>query len=128
MKQALALLGEKEIKKWLYLMVFKNIGKDRPEILTINSLTRARFAELIAIKMNGRFNSFNAYLLGMLSMIDLLLARPLEEILQELLIPIEIKDALNGINDNSYSILLNLIVAYENGHWAEVSEISKQLN
>lgn len=128
MKQALALLGEKEIKKWLYLMVFKNIGKDRPEILTINSLTRARFAELIAVKMDKKFNPFNAYMLGMLSMIDLLLDRPLEEILQELLIPIEIKDALNGINNNSYSKLLNLVIAYENGHWDEVSQISKQLN
>lgn len=128
MKQALALLGEKEIKKWLYLMVLRNMGEDKPEILIINSLTRARFAELIAVKMGKKFNPFNSYLLGMLSMIDLLLDRPLEEILQELLIPVEIKDALNGINDNSYSKLLQLIIAYENGKWAQVSEISKELN
>ena len=128
MKQALALLGEKEIKKWLYLMAFRNMGKDKPEILIINSLTRARFAELIASKTNEKLNSFNAYLLGMLSMIDLLLERPLEEILQELLIPVEVKDALNGIVNNGYSELLNLTIAYENGKWNEVSEISKRLN
>ncbi|MBU3142666.1 EAL and HDOD domain-containing protein [Clostridium sp. CF012] len=128
MKQALALLGEKEIKDWLYLMVFRIMGEDKPEILIINSLTRARFAELIASKMGKKFNPFNAYLVGMLSMIDLLLDRPLEEVLQELLIPVEVKDALNGINDNSYSKLLNLIVAYENGQWDEVSKISKELN
>ena len=128
MKQAMALLGEKEIKKWLYLMVFRNMGQDKPEILIINSLTRARFAELIAIKFDQNLNSFNAYLLGMLSMIDLLLERSLEEILQELLIPIEVKDALNGIVNNRYSELLNLIIAYENGKWDEVSVISKRLN
>ena len=129
MKQALALLGEKEIKKWLYLMVFRNMGQDKPEILIINSLTRARFAELIAVKLGKKINPFNAYLLGMLSMIDLLLDRPLEEILQELLIPVEVKDAINGINNNNtYSKLLHLIIAYENGKWDEVAEISKELN
>ncbi|MGH4125028.1 MAG: EAL and HDOD domain-containing protein [Clostridium sp.] len=128
MKQALALLGEKEIKKWLYLMAFRNMGEDKPEILIINSLTRARFAELIASKMGRELNPFNAYLLGMLSMIDLLLDRPLEEILQELLIPIEVKDALNKVNNNNYSKLLSLIIAYENGQWDQVSKISKELN
>lgn len=127
MKQALALLGEKEIKKWLYLMAFRNIGEDKPEILIINSLTRARFAELIASKIGGKLSSFNAYLLGMLSMIDLLLESPLEEILQQLLIPIKVKDALNGV-DNNYNKLLNLIIAYENGKWEEVSKISKELD
>ena len=128
MKQALALLGEKEIKKWLYLMVFKTMGEDKPEILIINSLTRAKFAELIAGKIGKKLNPFNAYLIGMLSMIDLLLDRPLEEILQELLIPIKVKDALNGVNNNSYNKLLNLIIAYEKGQWDKVSKISKELN
>ena len=41
-KQALSLLGEKEIKKWLYLIVFKTLGEDKPEVIVIESLTRAR--------------------------------------------------------------------------------------
>lgn len=128
MKQALALLGEKEIKKWLYLMVFRIMGADKPEILIINSLTRARFAELITIKIGEKLNPFNAYLIGMLSMIDLLLDRPLEEILGELLLPVEVKDALNGTTNNRYNKLLNLIIDYENGKWDQVSKISKELN
>ncbi|MGH4138740.1 EAL and HDOD domain-containing protein [Clostridium sp.] len=128
MKQALALLGEKEVKKWLYLMVFKNMGQDKPEILTINSLIRAKFAEIIAGKTDKKINPFNAYLLGMLSLIDLLLDRPIDEILHELLIPIDVKDALNGISNNGYSKLLSLIIAYENGNWDEVSKASKELN
>ncbi len=128
MKQALALLGEKEIKNWLYLMVFMIIGEDKPEILIVNTLIRARFAELIASKMHKKINTFNAYLVGMLSMIDLLLDRHFEEILQELLIPNEVKDALNKKSENNYSKLLLLIIAYENGKWDEVSEISKELD
>jgi len=128
MKQALALLGEREVRKWLYLIFFKNIGEEKPEIIIINSLTRAKFAELIVGKFGLGLKSFNAYLIGMLSMIDLLLDRPLEEILKELLLPVEVKNALNGVNDNNYSKLLALIIAYENGQWDEVSKISKELN
>ena len=52
LKQALALLGEKEIKKWLYLIVFQTMGENKPEVIIIDSLTRERFAEIIA-KNNG---------------------------------------------------------------------------
>jgi c-di-GMP-related signal transduction protein len=127
-KQALALLGEKEIKKWLYLIAFQTIGKSKPEIIVINSLARAKFAEIIAHKIGTKVNPFNAYLTGMLSMIDLLLDSPLEQILEEILIPTEVKDALNGININGYGKLLNLIKGYEKGQWGEVSKISKEIN
>ncbi len=126
--QALALIGEKEIKKWLYLVVFKTLGEDKPEIIAINSLARARFAELIANKMGKEIDSFNAYLIGLLSMIDVILEVPLNVILEELLLPLEVKDALIGVSNNRYSILLNLIIAYEKVDWHEVSKISKQLN
>jgi len=128
MKQALALLGEREVRKWLYLIFFKNIGEEKPEIIIINSLTRAKFAELIVGKFGLGLKSFSAYLIGMLSMIDLLLDRPLEEILKELLLPVEVKDTLNGSNENNYSKLLALVIAYENGKWDEVSKITKELN
>jgi len=127
-KQAMVLIGEKEIKKWLYLIVFKTLGEDKPGIILINSLTRARFSELIAHKISVEINPFNAYLIGMLSLINLLLDRPLDQILNELLIPIEVKDALNRISNNSYSKLLNLIMEYEKGQWKQVSIISNELN
>ena len=126
--QALALIGENEIKKWLYLVVFKTLGEDKPEIIVINSLVRARFSELIASKMGMAINSFSAYLIGMLSMVDILLDEPLKQILQELMLPTEVKDTLNGVNNNKYTKLFNLIIVYEKGQWDAVSRISKQLN
>jgi len=48
-------------------------------------------------------------------MIDLLLDRTLEQILEELLIPIEVKNTLNGINNNIYTALFLLITEYEKG-------------
>jgi len=127
LKQALALLGEKEIKKWLYLIVFQTMGENKPETIIIDSLTRARFAEIIAIKNEIDVNPFNAYLTGILSMIDVLLDSPLDQILEEILIPAEVKDGLNGTNNNEYRRLLDLIIKYEMGEWEQVSEISKEL-
>jgi len=60
-------------------------------------------------------------------MVDLILDRPLEQILKELLLPIEVTSALNGIN-NSYRKLLDLIIEYEKGQWDKVSNISKEFN
>lgn len=127
LRQALALLGEKEIKKWLYLIVFQTIGNNKPEIIIIDSLTRARFAEIIAKKNRMDVNPFNAYLTGILSMIDLLLDSPLDQILEEILIPAEVKEGLNGTNNNGYRRLLDLIIEYEKGEWDQVSKISKEL-
>jgi c-di-GMP-related signal transduction protein len=129
MKQALALLGEKEIKNWFYVLILKTLGEDKSEIIIINSLIRAKFAEAIAAKYKIGIKPFNAYLLGFLSMVELLINRPLEEILKELLIPIEVKDTLNGINNsNNNSKLLNLLIEYEKGQWDKVSEIAQELN
>jgi len=127
-KQVLSLIGEKEMKKWLYLIVFKTIGEDKPGIILINSLTRAKFAELIACKIGREIDNFNAYLIGMLSLMDLLLDRPLKHILDELLVPNEVKDTLNGTCNDSYSKILSLIIEYEKGQWSKVSKISKELN
>jgi c-di-GMP-related signal transduction protein len=127
LKQALALLGEKEIKKWLYLIVFQTIGENKPEIIILDSLTRARFAEIIAKKNKMDVNPFNAYLTGILSMIDLILDTPLDQVLEEILIPPEVKDGLNGVNNNGYRRLLDLIIEYEKGEWEKVSKISKEL-
>jgi len=126
-RHALSLLGEKEIKTWLYLIVFKTLGEDKPENIIIESLTRAKFAELITQKIEGGPNSFNAYLIGLLSMVDRLMDVPLEQVLSELLLPMEVKYALNGIKNNNCRKLLELIVNYEKGEWDEVSRISRQL-
>ncbi|WP_246578243.1 hypothetical protein [Clostridium frigoris] len=104
------------------------MGEDKPEIIVIESLTRARFAELISCKIRKGANSFNAYIVGLFSMVDLLLEVPLEQILQELLLPIEVKGALDGnSSNNDYRRLLDLIINYEKGQWDEVTKISKQL-
>lgn len=118
-KQALIYFGEDRIKKWINLTCLKLISHDKPEIFMINTLVRAHFAELIFIKLGLAKDSFNAFLTGMLSLMDIILERPLKEILEELNISNEVKSALLGEKNNYYKIL-KLIIAYENEQWDKV--------
>ena len=69
-KQALTILGEKEIRKWLSLISLQSVGKNKPDELMITALCRARFCELIASRVGLGDRSSDLFLLGMFSVID----------------------------------------------------------
>lgn len=128
MKQALSLLGEKEVLKWLYMNCIKAIGSDTPDELVNYSLIRAKFSELIAEKA-GLFNdSFNAYLTGMLSMMDSILCMPLKNILNEIYVPYQVKEVLCGSSESKIRTIYNLILSYEKAEWNKVYLYSEVLN
>lgn len=127
-KQALIILGEKEIKKWLYFVAIKSIGDNEPKVIVTESLVRAKFTEQIFVDSGASSKSLNAYLIGLLSMIDVILERPLEEVLAEVLVPIEVKNALLHIEKNEYSKALDLILCYEKAQWNEVMLLANDLN
>lgn len=124
---AIVLLGEKELVKWLYIIIIKDMGEDKNDELINNSLIRAKFCELLCIKCGDISNSINTYIMGMLSLIDAILNRPLIEIIKELYLPINVSDALLGKN-NYYRSILNLVISYEKVDWDEVINYSKRLS
>ena len=126
-KQALILLGLNEIKKWACVIVMGSISEDKPDALTIQSYVRARFAEKLAPKMGLHGKGASVFLLGLLSLIDACLDRPLEEILQELPIDVQVKNALLG-QPNGYRYVLDLIIAYEQGNWPVVNRLMRKFN
>lgn len=122
-KQALSYTGEIQVKKWLYLVSIKAIGDDRPDFIIFESLARAKFSELIFLKTRFRKDSFNAYLIGMLSLVDVILEKPIDEILEEILVDEEVKSALIGEKNNKYGFLLSLILNYEEGKIDKIFEL-----
>lgn len=117
-RQAIALLGEKDIKKWIYFVCMKPICNDRPPIIMVESLLRAEFSELLSkrSKKSSQYQ-FNSYLTGIMSLMDVILQKPLYEILDELIVPQEVKYALLGRKENYYSKILDLVIAYQRGEW-----------
>ncbi|MFT8314503.1 MAG: EAL domain-containing protein [Clostridium sp.] len=127
-RHAIALIGEINIKKWLYFVCMKPISKDKPDFIMIESLLRAKFAEILVKKAKLNKYSFNAYLTGILSLVHVMLEKPLEEILENISVPSEVKNALTGKKINIYSELLEIIVSYENGEWDKCMLILSYFN
>ncbi|MDT8715188.1 HDOD domain-containing protein [Clostridium sp. 19966] len=120
-RQAIMLLGETEIKKWLYIAVFKNVTSSKPNELLDYALLRAKFAENIVNKISKTSISYDAYMLGMMSLLDAMLDISMEDIMKEMSLPQEVKEALCG-KENFFKHLLDLVVGYQEGDWKKVNE------
>lgn len=119
-KQALVLLGQKELSKWLSLIALRGIGDNKPDELIITAICRARFCELIAPRIGLKDRSSDLFLMGMFSLIDAFLDRPLPDILAELPISDDIKLALLG-GKSRFRDVYELILAYESGDWEQLA-------
>ncbi|HAU32728.1 MAG: Diguanylate phosphodiesterase [Desulfotomaculum sp. 46_80] len=126
-KHALTLLGKKGTVKWVSLIALKMIGEDKPNELIITTLGRATFCELLSEKVGFKNRSSDFFLMGMFSLIDAFLDQPLENILLDLPICEEIKEALLG-NDSPFKDPYNLMIAYEKGDWECFHNLAGKLN
>jgi c-di-GMP-related signal transduction protein len=126
-KQALSLLGEQEIRKWVSLIALSNMGQDKPEELVIQAVIRAKFCESLAPNLGLKHRSEDLFLMGMFSLIDALLDRRLIDILNELPIKDDVKEALLG-EPNRLRNIINYVEAYEKGEWAKLPDRAAALN
>jgi EAL and modified HD-GYP domain-containing signal transduction protein len=115
-KQAVVLLGLIEIKKWIFVLALKGLSAEKSDQATKEiiylSLTRAKLGELIGIAKDRQSESSKYFLLGMFSLIDALLHMPLKSVLAELPLASELKDAIEG-RENELKRVLDLIIAIE---------------
>ncbi|SFD32963.1 EAL and HDOD domain-containing protein [Pseudoalteromonas denitrificans] len=126
LRQALVYLGEERVKKFVCMIITAHLAQSKPSELTELSIVRARFCELIAIKVSPGMSN-NAFILGLFSLIDAILDKPMEDILLTLPISDNIKDALLGKNN----ILLNILEvekAYEKASWWAMKKACEKLN
>lgn len=123
-KQAVILLGLIEIKKWLYILSIREkvIEKteNSKEVLHL-SLTRAKMCESIEMLRNNRTSSSTTFTLGMFSLLDQIMGIPMEQVIQDLPLHNDIKNALAGVQ-NSLKDVLDLVSAVEKAQWGIISE------
>jgi len=124
-KHAMALLGEKEVKKWLSFITLASIGEDKPEELAVQAIIRARFCESLAPHVGLPSRADGLFLMGMFSLLDAFLDRPLSDLLMEIPLDTDIKKALLG-EENRFGELYQCVLAYERGEWSKLSEHGKK--
>lgn len=111
-KQALVQLGLIEIKKWVYLMMLKDIQIIENKELIRNCFIRAKFMELLALKAGKTDRQSEYFMTGMFSSIDILLNKDMNEIVNDLCLADDVKEALLG-GDNEIKRLLDIVIDYE---------------
>ena len=125
-RHALSLLGLVEIRKWTSLVVLACLADTRPRELLVTSVLRAKFCENLAAPGGLGDRSGELFLMGLLSMMDAILERPLAEILGELPVSGDVKSALLH-GGNLFRYIFELVLAYERGNWRRASQFASSL-
>jgi c-di-GMP-related signal transduction protein len=126
-RHGLLLLGSAELRKWVWMATLSSLGQGRPPVLMAQVLMRGRFCEAIAGSAKLALGESDPFLLGMFSLLDAILGRPLEGILDDLNISRNIRDALLGKAGDTdlLSRALHIVKSYEGADWLEVEEGSR---
>jgi c-di-GMP-related signal transduction protein len=122
-RHAIAVLGEREMRRWIRLVVTVGAAEQRCSELVLMGLARARFCELLSNQLQSNTDLF---LLGLLSIMDAILEVSMDVLLEQLPVERETKTALLGQN-SSLRPLYQLMLAQESGEWSQSSALAKQL-
>ena len=117
----LSLLGELAMRKWISLVSVAALGDAVADSLLRLPLLRAMFCELIAQKVGMVREANELFLLGLLSVMDVLLNVPMAVVLQDITVGEEIKKALLG-RASRYRPIFEVVLDYESGTWEQLEE------
>jgi c-di-GMP-related signal transduction protein len=123
-RHALAILGERETRRWIRLVTPVSAGQQKSSDLVLSALVRARFCELVATKI-PRTQS-DLFLVGMVSMMDAILEIPMDEILEKIALDKETKCVLSGRGGRLQPVY-DLMLAQEAGKWQAAKQSADQL-
>lgn len=119
-RHAAAILGQRELKKWINTVITKELCADRPNEVSRTSMLRAKFMESLAPVFGLGTKSAEVFLMGLFSILDIILDMSMEDALKKVTVSREIEDALvrrTGELANIYSF----VVSYEAADWQEIS-------
>lgn len=119
-RHAAAMLGQKELKKWINTAVANELYADKPSEVTRLSLTRAKFLEELSEAFGVKDKSEELFLMGLFSVLDVVLEKTMEEALEMVTVSGDIKDALTK-GEGPYGAVYDFMKQYEAANWQEVS-------
>ncbi|MCC7367375.1 MAG: HDOD domain-containing protein [Chloroflexi bacterium] len=125
-RQAIFLLGQAGVRTWATVAILADAGSDRPNELIVTSVARGRFCELAGTAAGLGARHHDLSLLGLFSMIDAIVARPLAPTLEAVCLPADVTAGILG-EPGQMADLLNLARAYERAEWGAVETLAERL-
>ena len=130
-KQAVMVLGRKQLQRWVQLLLYAADNKNErmSDAMLQMAATRGKMMELIATvdRPHDKSHQDRAFMTGILSLLDALLGIEMTEIIEKLNIPSEISQALL-LRSGRLGQALKLIEANEKGEIVSVKSILVELN
>lgn len=116
-REAVVLLGMEELHRLCWLMLLAGLD-DRPSYACVQSLQRARMCELLC-EAAGLPGAAGYFVVGMLSMLDVLLGQSMQDILRQLPIGPAMSNALL-FRRGDMGEVLRCVERYERGDWRQL--------
>lgn len=126
-RHAITLLGELEFRRWVSIFAIVSMSADKPPELIRTALTRAYFCEEFSAPAHLPDKKSSLFLMGLLSITDALLDKPIAEILESLPVTQEVKTALIG-GENPLHDVYELLLALERAEWPHLSDYAARLH
>lgn len=126
-REAMVKIGLNTLKRFFCLIVLDEIDRFGDKELFIISMSRAIFMEKIAKYTNMEIRSSEFFLLGLLSLIDIITRTDMEDIIIDLPLSYELKDTLLG-KETPLQEIYKFVLAYEKGDWNYVDLNAERLS
>jgi c-di-GMP-related signal transduction protein len=124
-RHALAILGEREVRRWIRLVATLGAGQGKTSELVLSAMVRARFCELLSPKVPH--GDSDLFLMGLLSLMDAILEIPMSQVLDNIPIDQETKAVLSG-GASRLRLFYQLMLAQESGEWKTAADLTSQLH
>jgi EAL and modified HD-GYP domain-containing signal transduction protein len=123
-RHALAILGEREVRRWVRLVATLSVSQNKPSDLVLAALVRARYCELVGSRVpHGESDLF---LVGLLSLMDSILDLPMGVVLEGVGLDHQTKAVLLG-QDSQLKPLYQLMLCQEAADWPKIASLCSQL-
>ena len=123
-RHAMAILGERELRRWIRLVVTISAAEQSCSELVLTALARGRFCESLAVRVKSGSDLF---LMGLLSVMDAILEVHMDVVLSQIPVDKEIKATLLG-QRSVLRPIYQLMLALESAEWSESILLAKQLH
>jgi c-di-GMP-related signal transduction protein len=123
---ALSLLGERGARRWVSLVAIACMGDNKPAELIMLPLIRAHFCESLAPLAGLGGSANDLFLLGLLSAVDAILDMKMQDVVREITVGEEIREALLG-GRNRLRDVFDLAVKYEMGCWDALAADARRM-
>lgn len=125
-RHALTILGTKQLYRWLTLLMVTAGENATAPALMKTAITRGRLTELLGSDYFEKSDRDNLFIVGVFSLLDAMLEMPMDQVLEKVLLPEPVTDALLN-REGMYGPFLQLAEACEGADSKQIEQLAESL-